>query len=127
MADKKKILVADDDEAFRLLMSNELSSKENISVLQAKSGDEALALTLKEHPNLVLLDIMMEPGRGTDVLKKLRTDAWGKTVPVFMLTQLSDMEKIAETAEQNIKGYFIKSELSIEQICDRVLKALNDA
>ena len=67
----------------------------NYSVVEACDGDEALARTRADHPDLILLDMMM-PGRsGSDVLRELRADPATAKTPVIMLTaraQASDRE-----------------------------------
>jgi CheY-like chemotaxis protein len=67
----------------------------NYTVVEAADGDEALALTRSDHPDLILLDMMM-PGRsGSEVLAELRNDPSTAETPVIMLTaraQASDRQ-----------------------------------
>lgn len=67
------ILIADDEPNI-LLSLDYLMRREGFTVLQARDGDEALALLRQHRPRLVLLDVMM-PGRsGHEVLAALRAD-----------------------------------------------------
>jgi len=78
-----KILVIEDEED--LLRGLEINlAKEGYRVLKATSGDIALALALKESPNLVLLDIMLPGMNGLDVCRELRRR--GFEAPIIMLT-----------------------------------------
>src|SRR5512136_1429927 len=78
-----KILVVDDEED--LLRGLEINlAKEGYRVLKAASGDVALALALKENPNLVLLDVMLPGMNGLDVCRELRRR--GFEAPIIMLT-----------------------------------------
>ena len=124
MATKKRVLVVEDDEAFRLLLTNELT-EEGIDVLQATNGKDALSVALKEHPDLVLLDIILPKMDGAEVLRGLRDDKeWGQYVPILMLTQLDNMERIAEAVASKVNGYIIKGKMSMEEIIANVKKQL---
>ena len=88
------VLVCDDEPVLRMLVRATLD-KGNYTVVEACDGDEALARTRSDRPDLILLDMMM-PGRsGSDVLRELRADPATATTPVIMLTaraQASDRE-----------------------------------
>jgi CheY-like chemotaxis protein len=88
------VLVCDDEPVLRMLVRATLEQG-NYTVLEASDGEEALARTHAEQPDLILLDMMM-PGRsGSDVLRALRADAATAKTPVIMLTaraQASDRE-----------------------------------
>ncbi len=70
---KEKILVVDDEEEIRELISKYLQ-KENMDIIQAENGEKALQLIKKNEFDLVILDIMMEGIDGFEVLKKIRND-----------------------------------------------------
>jgi CheY-like chemotaxis protein len=88
------VLVCDDEPVLRMLVRATLDQG-NYTVVEACDGDEALARTRADHPDLILLDMMM-PGRsGSDVLRELRADPATARTPVIMLTaraQASDRE-----------------------------------
>ena len=87
------VLVCDDEPVLRMLVRATLDQG-NYTVVEACDG-EALARTRSDHPDLILLDMMM-PGRsGSDVLRELRADPATAETPVIMLTaraQASDRE-----------------------------------
>ena len=65
------VLVCDDEPVLRMLVRATLDLG-NYTVVEARDGDEALERTRSEHPDLIVLDMMM-PGRsGGDVLAELR-------------------------------------------------------
>lgn len=79
------ILIADDEPNI-LLSLDYLMRREGFTVLQARDGDQALALLQQHRPRLVLLDVMM-PGRsGHEVLAALRADEALKGTLVLMLS-----------------------------------------
>ena len=119
----KKVLIIEDE----LSLSNALSLKlkqEGLEVLVAENGARGLGVALKNHPDLILLDILMPIMDGITMLSKLRADEWGKSVPVIILTNLSDKEKIAESIELGANDYFIKADSTVGSIIDKVKEKL---
>src|SRR5438309_48429 len=76
------ILVVDDDEAVRVLLTRYLEM-EGFHVEQVPDGGKALAAIAASHPDLVLLDLMLPAQDGLDILTRLRRDS---QVPVILLT-----------------------------------------
>ncbi len=79
------ILIADDEPNI-LLSLDYLMRREGFTVLQARDGDEALALLRQHRPRLVLLDVMMPGRNGFEVCQALRADEALKHTRVLMLT-----------------------------------------
>jgi len=111
----KKILIVEDEEAVSDILTDRLA-KEGFETLTAKNGKEGLESALKEHPDLILLDIVMPVMDGMTMLGELREDEWGRTVSVIVLTNLSDDEKISEAVGQGIYDYLIKTDWKIEDV-----------
>ena len=82
-------------------------TREKFSVLQATNGEEGLTVALRDHPNLILLDIIIPVMDGMTMLRKLREDAWGKDVPVILLTNLNDAEKAADALEHGVYDFLV--------------------
>jgi CheY-like chemotaxis protein len=95
VADETLLVVDDDPSILRLL---ELSlAAEGYRVLTAPDGDTGLA-RIPEHPDLVILDVMMPRVDGLEVLRRLRADPDPATaaIPVLLLSAratASDIEK----------------------------------
>ncbi|HSW89104.1 MAG TPA: response regulator [Candidatus Saccharimonadales bacterium] len=115
MNDQKTILIIEDEETLRHAVITKLEHEKFI-VLHASDGLSGLDLALKEHPDIILLDIIMPVMDGLTVLKKLSEDAWGKTVPVILLTNLSDELKVTERFPGNVVKYLVKSDVNLEDI-----------
>ena len=77
-----KVLVVDDEEAVRELIELYLT-KEGFEVIHARDGREALRVNGEQHPDLVILDLMLPGLDGWDVCRQIRT---GSRVPIIMLT-----------------------------------------
>ena len=78
----EKILIADDEQLMRQLVIDFLKS-EGYEILEASDGKEALDIYDKEHPDLILLDVMMPGYDGWTVCREIRRES---TVPIMMLT-----------------------------------------
>jgi DNA-binding response OmpR family regulator len=79
------VLVADDDEDILSLVSLQLE-RGNMDVIQARTGDEALALAEERRPDLAVLDVMMPGLNGYEVVKRLRETEEAATMPLILLT-----------------------------------------
>jgi len=104
----KKILIVEDEEKLQQKLVD-TCSQEGFITLGASNGEEGLSLALREHPDLILLDLEMPKIGGVEMLQQLRKDEWGKNVPVIVLTNYSDSERIADVLEAGTYDYVIKS------------------
>lgn len=78
----EKILIADDEQLMRQLVIDFLKP-EGYEILEASDGKEALDIYDKEHPDLILLDVMMPGYDGWTVCREIRRES---AVPIMMLT-----------------------------------------
>lgn len=116
---QKTILIVEDDTELREALTTALEY-ENFSVLSADNGETGLGIALEKHPDLILLDVIMPHMDGLTVLKNLRADAWGKDVPVIVMTVLDDLEKIAAVVTAGGDEYVIKSEVTLGTLVGKV-------
>ena len=115
----KKILIVEDNKELTKVLTSALSN-EDTSILEAHNGEEGLALALKEHPDLILLDVVMPKMDGIMMLQKIRKDAWGKNTSVIVLTNLSDQNRVADAMAEGVFDYLIKDDWSLDDIIARV-------
>ncbi len=95
MADSKRILICDDDPAILRVLQVNLEV-EGYETLLAHHGEEALKIARAEHPDLVILDIMMPRMDGYETCEAIKKDPLTKDIPVVFLSakaQDSDIEK----------------------------------
>ena len=102
-----KILVVDDAEEIRKLVSYSLRAAGYDTVLAA-SGAEALSVVENEPPDLMVLDVMMPGMSGFDVLRTLRTRFAHLDVPVILLTAKSELGDKAQGFEYGAEDYVTK-------------------
>jgi CheY-like chemotaxis protein len=91
----KRILICDDDPVILRLLQVNLEL-EGYEVLQAHHGEEALEIAAAEHPDLIILDIMMPRLDGYQTAERLKASDGTKEIPVVFVSakaQQSDIEK----------------------------------
>jgi diguanylate cyclase (GGDEF)-like protein/PAS domain S-box-containing protein len=91
-------LLVDDDPVMRLLGTKALQNA-GLRVLAAASGEEAIALTDREKPDLVLLDVQMPGMDGFATCAALRARPILQHLPILMMTGLDDAESVARAYE----------------------------
>ena len=123
--DKKKILVVEDEESMLDAISDYLETQEFVTIT-ARDGEEGLGIALKEHPDLILLDILMPKMDGMIMLQKLRQDEWGKGAPVIILTNVSpNTNSVINSVLQNKPAYYlVKSDVKLEGIIEKIKDVL---
>ena len=111
-----KLLIVDDVQSNVLLLKA-LLGKEGYHIVIAMNGQEALAMTVKEVPDLILLDVMMPGMDGFEVAERLRAEELYKDIPIIFLTALDDTQSIVKGfklgANDFISKPFRKEELMI--------------
>ncbi len=119
-AKKQTILIVEDDIALRKVLVDKLTN-ESFDTLEGVDGEEGLEMAKTHHPDLILLDIFMPRMDGITMLSKLRAmDAWGKHVPVLVLTNSTDAQTIAKVSGFGETDFLIKSEWSLEALMVRI-------
>ncbi|HET7290410.1 MAG TPA: response regulator [Thermodesulfobacteriota bacterium] len=113
-----KVLLIEDEESLRNLYTRILSTK-NYEVEAAADGEIALSLLKQFRPDVIVLDIVMPHYNGVEILKILKNDGELKSIPVVMLTALSEMRKITECLDMGAVGYITKDS-TVEEIVHRL-------
>lgn len=123
---EKKILVVEDEKDIRESVAEALTDA-GFEVLTAPNGIDGLALALHEHPDLILLDLVMPGYDGHTVLQKLRQDPWGKGARVVILSAMDDVSNIANAYDGSITSYIIKAHNTLDDIVKKVRESLYTA
>lgn len=115
----KKILIIEDELAYVRLLRDKLIRR--YDVLHAPDGKEGLNLALKQHPDLILLDVRMPKMDGLTVLKELRKDKRGKTAKVILLTNLEANDKVIIQVTRDLPTYyFVKSDVELDYVLEKI-------
>lgn len=125
MQTQKTILIVEDEKSLRGAIVDILRLK-NFLPLEAKNGKEGVELALLKHPELILLDLIMPEMDGMTALTMIRKDAWGATVPIIILTNLSAINghALADAAARTPTHYLIKSDWKLHDIVKKIEEIL---
>lgn len=119
METKGKVLVVEDEEILLTALKEELGSG-GYEVEGALDGVEGLEKTKSFKPDLILLDLVMPKMDGMEMLQKLKGDAETRDVPVVILTNLSDYERISEALALGAMDYLVKANYKLEDLLEKV-------
>jgi DNA-binding response OmpR family regulator len=97
----KKILVVDDEKDVLLMLEKRLTA-EGYSVITTTTSTNAIALAKSQHPDIIILDIVMPGMDGGEVAAKLREHPLTRSIPVIFLTAL--LSKTEEYHENRMIG-----------------------
>ena len=121
MDGKLSVVVADDNERILSLLSDLLSSDEEINVVgTAANGQEAYEMIRKEKPDVVLLDIIMPKLDGLSVMEKINKDSTLDKHPAFVVMSAVGQETITEDAFSLGANYFIMKPFDHESLMCRM-------
>jgi signal transduction histidine kinase/DNA-binding NarL/FixJ family response regulator len=102
-----KILIADDVANNRLLIK-EFLAPWPITTIEAENGEDALMLTRKHLPDVVLLDIRMPVLSGSDAMKQIREDQHAQSIPIIALTASSMKGEREKMLDLGFSAYLTK-------------------
>lgn len=121
-----KILLVEDDKSLREIYGVRLLA-EGYDIVSAGDGEEALAMAIKERPNLIISDVMMPKISGFDMLDILRSTTETRGIKVIMMTALSSEEQRARGVALGADKYLVKSQVGIEDVVKTVHDVLGDS
>jgi len=120
-----KILLVEDDKSLREIYGVRLLA-EGYDIVSAGDGEEALAMAIKERPQLIVSDVMMPKISGFDMLDILRSTTETKDIKVIMMTALSSEDQRARGEALGADRYLVKSQVGIEDVVRTVHEVLQD-
>ena len=120
-----KIMLVEDDKSLREIYSIRLVA-EGYEVVSAGDGEEALAMAVREKPNLILSDVMMPKISGFDMLDILRSTPETAGIKVVMMTALSSDDQRQRGERLGADRYLVKSQVGIEDVVNTIHEVLGD-
>ncbi len=120
-----KIMLVEDDKSLREIYGIRLLA-EGYEITSAGDGEEALALAVKEHPDLIISDVMMPKISGFDMLDILRATPETKNIKIIMMTALSSEDQRTRGEALGANRYLVKSQVGIEDVIKTVHDVLGD-
>jgi DNA-binding response OmpR family regulator len=123
MADKKTILLVEDDEFLAELYATKLNLEDFI-VLLATDGEKGWKMAQEKKPDLILLDIILPKMDGFEVLKKIKSQQATKDLPVILLTNLSQKDEVERGLKLGAIDYLIKAHFMPSEVVKKIKQAI---
>ena len=118
-------MVVEDDASLREIYSIRITA-EGYEVVSAGDGEEALAVAVREKPDLILSDVMMPKISGFDMLDILRSTPETANIKVIMMTALSADDQRQRGERLGANRYLVKSQVGIEDVINTIHEVLGD-
>jgi DNA-binding response OmpR family regulator len=115
----KKIMIVEDD-SFVMDIYHTKLEQENFEVIEASNGVEAMKKLQNITPDLMLLDIIMPYMDGLELLKKVKDDDRLKSMPIILLTNLSQKEEVNKGLGLGANDYLIKSHFTPSEVLEKI-------
>lgn len=120
-----KVMLVEDDKSLREIYGVRLLA-EGYDIVSAGDGEEALAMAIKERPQLIISDVMMPKISGFDMLDILRSTTETRDIKVIMMTALSSEDQRSRGQALGADRYLVKSQVGIEDVVRVVHEVLED-
>jgi len=115
--DRKKVLVVDDEQYIRQLVSSTLGG--DYTVVEASDGEEAINITRQLRPDLILMDILMPKLDGYTACHEIKKDEATSAIPVVMMTGIGYELNKRLAEEFGADGYITKP-FNLRELLDKV-------
>jgi DNA-binding response OmpR family regulator len=118
-----KIAIIEDDPTINQMYRMKFEAN-GFDVQLANDGERGVALAKAFKPDLILLDMQMPTMNGLEALSEIRSNDWGKQIPVIILTNMGEEESPKELRDLGIESYIVKADLTPSQVVERVKETL---
>ncbi|OPL08501.1 MAG: hypothetical protein AVO33_11145 [delta proteobacterium ML8_F1] len=113
-----KVLLADDQQLFRDLLSFMLTNIDDIEVVgKAKNGDEAIRLAKTEAVDVILMDIEMPETNGIEAIRSIK--AYSEAIKILVLSSSSDIDNVSDAIDLGADGYVLK-DIKTEELANAI-------
>jgi DNA-binding response OmpR family regulator len=102
------VLIVDDEEHIRELLTGWIETLESCSVLQAKNGEEGLEMARRHGPDVIVLDAVMPAMSGYEVCRELKADPDLCDIPVIFLTVQCEIQDVVNGLDAGAHAYITK-------------------
>lgn len=119
-----KIAIIEDDSVINQMYRIKFEAA-GFEVEVANNGKAGVSLVESFQPDIILLDLQMPEMNGDEALEHIRSQEWGKHIPVIILTNTGIEESPKSLKELDIHSYILKAELTPSQVVTRAKEALS--
>ena len=121
----KKILIVEDEQSLLKLLELNFKSS-GYEVFKSINGEDAFSTAKEQKPDLILLDILLPGESGLNVLGRLKKDEQTKDIPVVMLTNFNEPERVDQAKSKGAVDYLVKSSNDPGTVLEKVKKYLEE-
>jgi len=122
----KKIVLIEDEEIIIDLLERKLE-KEGYNVKLAGNGADGLERIKEEHPDLVLLDIVMPKMGGFELMEKMNQDEELKKIPVIIISNSGQPVELDRAKELGAADWLVKTEFDPQEVINKVRRQIGPA
>jgi DNA-binding response OmpR family regulator len=120
-----KILIIEDDTDMRNMIMDKLMPR--YEVVQAEDGEQGMLKFFSQHPDLVILDLMLPKMNGFEVLQAIQEKNDLSKTPVVIYSNLNKPEAVQQARhDYNIQEYYTKAQTQVDDLCARVEQLISN-
>lgn len=119
-----KILIVEDEQILVELSAGRFRS-EGYQVFTAGDGQQCLEIAAREHPDVILLDVIMPVMNGYEALRRLKADPALADIPVIIFSNLAQEKEIEEGRRLGAADFFVKAKMTPTEYVERVKDLLS--
>lgn len=121
----KKVLIIEDDTFLHELCKKKFMHA-GYGVVSAFAGHDGLNKIKKEQPALILLDLLLPEMDGLDLLQQLKNNPTTAQIPVIIMSNYSDRERVQKGIDLGAKDYIIKAHFTPEDIVKKAKSVMEE-
>ena len=121
---EKRILIIDDEESIQTVVEFGLKMTAGWEVISASSGNEGISRAQADHPDMILLDVMMPEMDGLATFRALKLNDQTRSIPVIFLTAKAQASEKRLFNETGVNGIITKPFNALE-LAQQICKVLN--
>ncbi|MFP4022466.1 MAG: response regulator [Candidatus Paceibacterota bacterium] len=121
----KKVMWIEDDPTLNDIMERWLA-RFNVDLVHTTNGTEGLELLRKEHPDILLLDIMLPDIDGFTILEKMKNDPELKDIPVILFSNLSHQKDVDKGYSLGASRFMVKSTVFLDNLATEIRNVLRE-
>ena len=118
-----RIALIEDSQTVRFFYKA-VFEKAGFEVLEAENAKDGWTVICDEHPDIIVLDMMLPEVSGLELLKRIRFVEFSKEIPVLVLTSVKEIDKVQEIIREGANYYSVKGQDSPDKIKDMIYRLL---
>lgn len=119
----KKILFIEDESVLQQALGDFLDQN-GYKMISALDGEVGLRLAKSEHPDLILLDMILPYKSGFEILKELKDEEETRNIPVIVLTNLEGLKDIDKAISLGATTYLVKTQYDLKEVVEKIKKVI---